>query len=378
MSLSSANHIESEIAIVGGGLVGSALAYGLAKAGAEVLLLDAGDDSFHASAGNFGLVWVQGKGLGLADYAALTRRSADLWSGFAQSLSEESGIDTGHRQTGGVKLALDEAELERYATAVRRMHNQAAPGDNDTRVLDRQAVLDLVPAAGPEVVGGTYCPHDGFADPLATLSALRRVLLRLPRVRTESGLVTEVRADASGGFRISAGDRDVHAGRVVLAAGLGNAKLAPQLGLQAPLRPERGQILVSERLPAFLDLACHTIRQTGEGTVMLGDSHEDVGFDRGTSQDVARAIARRAVRTFPRLAQARLVRQWGALRVLAPDGFPIYQESERCPGAFLVTCHSGVTLAAVHAREVAAAILAGNLSDRYPAFSAARFDEAVA
>ena len=367
----------SEVAVVGGGLVGSALAYGLAKAGAEVRLFDAGDDSFHASAGNFGLVWVQGKGLGLPAYAALSRRSADLWGDFARALAEESGIETGHRQTGGVKIALSEAEMERFETAVRRMHNQAAPGDNDTQVIDRQALRDLVPGLGPAVVGGTFCPHDGLADPLTTLSALRKALLRFPRAKIEKTPVTGVAGERGAGFTLSTASGTFKAGKVILAAGLGNVQLAPQLGLDAPLRPQRGQILVSERLPPFLDLACHNVRQNREGTVLLGDSHEDVGFDRGTSQAVARVIAGRAVKTFPRLAAARLVRQWGALRVLSPDGFPIYQQSERWPGAFLVTCHSGVTLAAAHALDLSAAILDGKLAERYPAFSATRFAEAV-
>ncbi len=368
----------NDVAVVGGGLVGSALAYGLAKAGAKVLLLDGGDDSFHASGGNFGLVWVGGKGLDMPDYAALSRRSADRWGDLARMLAEDSGIDIGHRQTGGVKIALSEAELETMDVAVRRMHNQPPPGANDACVLDRKAMLDLIPELGPGVLGGTYCPHDGVTDPLATLTALRKALLGISRVRTESGPVLELRGSRGEGFTVSTASRDFSAGKVVLAAGLGNTRLAPQLGLHAPLRPERGQILVSERLPDFLDLACHNIRQTREGTVLLGHSNEDVGFDRGTSQEVARRIARRAVASFPRLASARLARQWGALRVLSPDGFPIYQESERWPGAFLMTCHSGVTLAAVHALEVSTALMTDKLEERYAAFSATRFAEAPA
>ena len=368
----------SEIAVIGGGLVGSALAYGLARAGAEVLLLDGEDDSFHASAGNFGLVWVQGKGLAMPDYAALSRRSADLWEEFAGRLAQECGVDVGYRRTGGVKIALSDAEHETLATGVRRMHNQPPPGGNDTRLLDRAEMLDLLLELGPTVVGGTHCPHDGFADPLATLTALRKALSETLRVRMERGKVLRVRGSRGGRFTLSTASREHAADKVVLAAGLGNAELAPQLGMHAPLRPQRGQILVSERLPPFLGLACHNVRQTPEGTVLLGDSHEDVGFDRGTSQGVARGIARRAVASFPRLAGARLVRQWGALRVLSPDGFPIYEESGRWPGAYLVTCHSGVTLAAVHALEVSQAVLTGTLKERYATFSAARFTEAMA
>ncbi|MFX7988786.1 FAD-dependent oxidoreductase, partial [Acinetobacter baumannii] len=88
--------------------------------------------------------------------------------------------------------------------------------------------------------------------------------------------------------------------------------------------------------------------QTGEGVVQIGDSKEDVGFDDRTSIDQLAHIAHRARKYFPLLDGANVVRTWGALRVMTPDGFPIYEESCQCPGAFLVTCHSGITLAAMH------------------------------
>ena len=80
---------------------------------------------------------------------------------------------------------------------------------------------------------------------------------------------------------------------------------------------------------------------------------EDVGWDDGTTPDMLVSIAARAVRCFPLLANVKLVRAWGALRVMSPDGFPIYAESPTYPGAFVVTCHSGVTLAPLHAGRIA-------------------------
>ena len=69
------------------------------------------------------------------------------------------------------------------------------------------------------------------------------------------------------------------------------------------------------------------------------------------------------------------MRTWSALRIMSPDGFPIYDESETHPGVFVVTCHSGVTLAAVHALELAPEILAGRLSERLAPFSPKRFEK---
>ena len=133
-----------DLAVIGAGLVGSALAHGCQRAGARVALCDAGEDDFHASAANFGLVWVQGKGLGVPAYAALTRRSAD-------------------------------AELRAFESRAARLRAQPG-GGNDLRVVDRATLDGGFPGLGPEVSGGVYCPHDGHADPLVTLRALRGAL----------------------------------------------------------------------------------------------------------------------------------------------------------------------------------------------------------
>lgn len=186
--------------------------------------------------------------------------------------------------------------------------------------------------------------------------------------------MTEASA-AARDFRISAGGETVGACAVVLAAGLGNAELAPRFGLSAPVRPQRGQILVTERTrrPAW-PLPLGNIRQTPEGSILLGSSEEEVGFDTGQKPEVMRRIAHRAVMAFPFLAELQIVRAWAALRVMPPDGHPIYDESERFPGAFTANCHSGVTLAGAHANLLAPMIAAGALDPVMAPFSAKRFD----
>ncbi len=364
----------ADIAVVGGGLVGASLALGFVRAGASVTLVDAGEDRFHASAGNFGLVWVQGKGANCPDYADLSLRSAIAWRAFAEGLDPSSDAPLGYRNSGGIKIALGGDELDAMAAALERMHNQSGPAGNDTILLDREALRDRIPAVGSEAMGGTFCAHDGHADPLATLRALHRAL-RGAGARVLRGKALRASAEPGGqGFTITTETDRIACGRVVLAAGLGNPDLCEPLGLRAHLRPQRGQIVVTERTERFLDPVCHSVRQTEDGTVMLGDSKEEVGFDTGTTKDVTRAILDRAVRCFPHLAGVRLMRTWGALRVMSPDGLPIYQTSDRHPGASLVTCHSGVTLAAAHSGEVAAAILGDRLNEAYPAFSSARFE----
>ena len=85
-------------------------------------------------------------------------------------------------------------------------------------------------------------------------------------------------------------------------------------------------------------------------------------------------LAARAVRIFPHLARVRLNRAWGALRIMTPDGVPVYQQSQQHPGAWAISCHSGVTLAALHARELADWISGASGHPLFGSFSADRFD----
>jgi glycine/D-amino acid oxidase-like deaminating enzyme len=178
----------------------------------------------------------------------------------------------------------------------------------------------------------------------------------------------------AGAFVLSTPRGAIEAGRVVVAAGLGNASLAPMVGVFAPVRPNKGQVIVLERLPRFLDFPVETIRQTDEGTVLVGDSQQERGFDETLDVAVLAAMAGRATRVFPHLALARVVRSWAALRVMTPDGFPIYQQSRSHPNAIVVTGHSGVTLAAAHAQVLAPALLEGALPQACAPFTADRFD----
>ncbi len=175
-------------------------------------------------------------------------------------------------------------------------------------------------------------------------------------------------------FAIHTTTGTVHAEKVVLAAGNANMTLAPMVGLSAPMKPERGQIIVTERLRPFLRHPIVTVRQTDEGTVMIGDSKEEGIDPAGQNLDINTVMASRAVRMFPLLGSVNVIRTWRAIRVMPADGFPIYDQSESHPGAFLVTCHSGVTLAGIHAMRLGGMIAKGQLdSAQVGAFSAKRF-----
>ena len=349
----------SDVAVVGGGLVGLAVAVGILEQGREVTLYDEGDLAFRASRGNFGLVWVQGKGDNYPAYARLTRASARLWAGMTESLQEHTGIDIQLSQKGGVFVCLSDDELKQRERMLKQMaeqHHEPYPFE----VLDQQQLKELVPEIGPDVAGATWGPEDGHVNPLYLMRALLQRFQQLGGTLVNAGAIHKVEPD-DGHFCLYSNQGKYRCEKVVLAAGLGNKALAAMVGIDAPIFPNRGQVLIAERVKPFLEYPTGHVRQTAEGTIQCGDSKEDVGIDSGTTTDVIAAIARRAVTMFPLLKDVQLIRSWGALRIMTPDGHPIYQESEQYPGAYLVTCHSGVTLAAAHAGPVAKWICQGSV-----------------
>jgi glycine/D-amino acid oxidase-like deaminating enzyme len=363
--------VNCDTIVVGGGLVGSAIAYGLAKAGLRAVVLDEGDVALRASRGNFGLVWVQSKGLGNPAYQRWSRASSELWLDFAAGLQEESGIAVGHHRPGGLCICLTEEELAARSAMMRAMREQMGADGFEYRMLDRGEVKELLPEIGPNVVGASWSPYDGHANPLYTLRALHAALgTQGGRYFAEAKV--ETLEAAPNRFSVQTRHGRFHAPRLVLAAGLGNAALAPEVGLHIPVFPVRGQIIVTERIAPRLRMPTLILRQTDEGSIMIGESREEGRSDDQSGMEVVRRLAARAVATLPLLAAARMVRTWAALRVMTADGYPVYEQSQSHPGAFAATCHSGVTLAAAHALRYAKYIASGALPDELAVFHIAR------
>ncbi len=359
-----------DVVVVGGGVIGVSVAYGLARSGQKTAVFDEGDIAFRAARGNFGLIWVQGKGAGCPEYAAWTRRSADSWKEFNRELKSLSGIDIGYHRPGGLDLCLSSKEMSARTRLISRLIDES-DGQFQGTMLSQEVTAERLPGIGPSVLGASFSPMDGHVNPLLLLRALHTAFqVKGGELRIET--VVDISYEKSI-FEVTTTKGRTSAKKIVLAAGLGNQNLAPKVGLNVPVRPERGQILVTERLKPFLRYPTSLIRQTEEGSVLLGDSHEEVGFDDGTNPHVMANIAQRARSIFPHLEKARIVRAWGALRILAADGLPIYDQSSTCPGAFTASSHSGITLAAAHAQDFSKYVAEGALPSQLEALSERRF-----
>ncbi|WP_199489602.1 NAD(P)/FAD-dependent oxidoreductase [Pseudotabrizicola alkalilacus] len=373
---------EPDTIVIGAGTVGAAIAYGLARQGQRVLVLDGGDTDFRAARANFGLVWVQGKGRGMPAYQRLTRQSSDLWPGFLEELSEASGgMKIDYERRGGLALTFGENGHQHRADLVAQLEREriadqgSAAGPSDLEMISRPELETLLPELrlGATVSGASFCSRDGHVNPLHLLAALHAGFLRLGGALQGNTRVETIRSE-SGGFVVTAGQGSWRAARVVIAAGIAGAALGRQVGLDVPIFPQRGQVLVTQRVAPVLPYPCSGLRQTADGTIMIGATKEDVGEDVSTSVRASGWLARKTVDISPDLGRLQLVRHWAGLRTLSPDGCPIYAQSPEWPGVFVVSCHSGVTLAAVHAAVLAPHIAAGALPSEFGPFHHRRFN----
>ena len=361
--------------IVGGGVIGSAIAYGIAKKGYSVAILDGGGEAYRASLGNFGLVWVQGKGQGAPDYAEWCYETSSLFPDYAQRLQEETGVDIAYRKPGGLTLCHDETEYDKRVQVIERLTRESRCGSYDCEMVDRQKIQAMLPQLplGSGICGGSYSPHDGYLNPLALLKALHTGFARSDGTFCPGTTVSDLRCE-NDRFIATTAQGSYSAAKIILAAGNGITRLAAMLGMHIPVSPQQGQLLVTERVQPCLSMPISGIQQTVEGSFVVGLSHRNVGFNTGMDTALMKQMAQRVVNAFPLLSQLRIVRGWSSLRVLSPDGLPIYQQSDSCPGAYAVTSHSGVSLAPMHQSHIVDWIIDDIEPNNFQTFSARRFD----
>lgn len=363
--------MQADFAIIGGGIVGLSVAWGLLKQGQQVIVVDGDDTDLRASRGNFGLIWVQGKGLRQPRYATWSQQSAAMWPEFAAELGAAAKVDMALHQEGGLDLHFNEESLADWVGKYDRLRGQLG-GDYPFEILDPKALRREEPAVGPKVVGAILHHQDGHVNPLNLLHALARDVRRMGAKVLSGKTVVDVRHN--GEFSLICDDGcEVRAGKIVLAAGLGTAVLGPKMGFATKVTPERGQVLITEKLPPLIRRPSLIARQVNEGSVQIGATNENAGLDDRVTQKGVAHLAAEAVAAYPALGRAQLVRSWSALRVMSPDGMPVYQASASMPGAFLVTCHSGVTLAAAHARLLPNWLMRREFAPDLEVFSEARF-----
>lgn len=360
-----------DIIILGNGISGAALAYGLAARGCKVTMVGGPTPTNKASCTNVGLIWCQSKFLHMPDYARWGFHSASLFPALTQELEEISGIRIPSHYRGGLIACLGEEEFQNRGAYIERLQETlgAYPGE----MIPRTALERKLPhiGFGPEVTGAAFCEADGLVDPLMLLRAYKAAFCKSGGRLIET-TVYDVRPK-DGGYRVVTEKGPLDGERIVLAAGLANRRFAGFAVPNLPVSADKGQVLLVERMPPVMPIPMLGITQTFGGTVIIGFRHEFIGHDtRIVPKDVA-TEGQWAMRVWPELGKKRLIRVWSGLRVMPEDKQAIYSRLPGHPNAFLINTHSAVTLAAAHTRHLPGFILGKELPEMAKGMTLKRF-----
>src|SRR3954452_2122677 len=339
-----------DVVVVGAGVVGASCAYYLAAAGVRVRLYDRSFVASGSSGSCEGNVLAWDKEL--ERELPLALRSADLWQRLANELD-----DFEYDRKGSVVGAETEDELLACAERNRVLAGLGVEGI----VLDAAGLRAEEPYAAHDLPGGVLYPGDAQLEPRLATAALVRAAVARGAVLATGGRAERIVRGAGGrATAVETAAGRIPCDAVVVAAGVWTPALLQTAGLNVPVTPRKGQIVVLERSPvrfrrklseagyvaaveaddAALQIAM-VVESTVSGTALLGSSRQHVGFDRGIDLAVAGAIARRAARFFPILHNARALRVYAGLRPLTPDHVPIVGPFAAAPNLCVATGHEG-------------------------------------
>ncbi|MDT0345148.1 NAD(P)/FAD-dependent oxidoreductase [Streptomyces litchfieldiae] len=342
--------VTCEVAVVGAGAVGAATAYFAARAGLRVVVLDRGAPGGGTSSAGEGNVLVSDKDTG--PELDLARYSQRVWR---EDLAEH-GHHWEFEAKGGVVVAASGRSLaDLRALAARQRAAGVAVEDAGPDDLP-----GLEPELRPGLAGGAYYPEDAQVQPALLVAHL----LRLARAHGARVLphepVTAVRAPGGRVTGVRTPRRRVHAPAVVNAAGTWAGEVAALAGVEVPVLPRRGFVLVTEPLPPLIRHKVYAAEYVGDvgssdaalqsspvvegtpaGTVLIGSTRERVGFDRRPSRAALARLARGALELFPALAQVRAIRAYHGFRPYCPDHLPVLGPDPRLPGLWHAGGHEG-------------------------------------
>lgn len=325
--------------IVGGGLTGCALALELAARGGEVCVLERAVPGAEASSAAAGILAPRMEAHGQEPLRSLGVESLGMYPAWAARLEAASGLSVGLRKTGLLRVVMPGDPPD-------------AP-DVDAAWLQAAALREKDPRLTDAAIGGWWLPEESEVEPALLVQAAHLAAERAgARFRT-GATVTAVAPE-----RVTLSDGSAEEGRVVVCAGAWTAAVPGMPAL--PVAPVRGQ-LVEVRgdgpVPVVFGGGGYFVPRA-DGRVVIGTTVENVGFTRGVTVAGLRAILDRAVRLYPGLAEAEVLRSWSGFRPGTPDLLPALGE---VGGVWVSSGHyrNGILLAPLTARLLADALVGG-------------------
>ena len=323
----------ADVVVIGGGIHGCSTALHLALRGLKPILVEKDYAGRHASGVNAGGVRQLARDLA---EIPLSISSMDLW----EKIEELVGDDCGFTNNGTVLVAENDEELASFRA---RVDDLRLRGYTHEELIGRHELKRLVPAVSDHCPGGVVSRRDGAADPFRTTQAFRKRAVEKGAEVIEGVTVTGL-ARVGDVWRVETSAGPIEAPKVVNAAGAWADRIAAMLGEPVPLTVVAPMLMVTSRLPAFIDPVVIlrgrklSFKQLDNGTVVIGGGHLAVPYrDRNeTVLDWTKlAISARTVwELFPAMRIATIVRAWAGIEAYMPDGIPVVGPSSTSEGIY--------------------------------------------
>ncbi|MFB3920795.1 MAG: glycine oxidase ThiO [Terriglobia bacterium] len=371
----------ADVIVIGGGLIGSAVALRLAQARLRVCVLDRGQPGAEASTAAAGMLAPQGEMVNPDAFFEFCAASRDLYPDFVNEIEELSGTNVGYRRDGTLLVAITDAECKELEAVHRVQSGLGLPIEKLAR-RGGDAIHGRVKGLSKEIRAALFIPGDHWIDnerlTLAAINACRKLgVVFCPGRPVTRFNVKEGRVESVEAAYIAGGASTLAAEHFVLAAGCWSCELVAPLGIKLRMEPCHGQMMefeADEDLPLVVRAGHHYLVPRAGKRVLAGTTAEYIGFNKAVTGGGLRSILEGTGRFTPFVKGLRFRRAWSGLRPDTEDHLPILGRGE-IPNLYFATGHfrNGILLAPITAQVISELILGKPAPFPLEGYSPARF-----
>lgn len=382
---------KADIVIVGGGVIGTVIAYFLAKAKHDVLLLERHDIGTGTTSAAAAAALLQTKTS--AKKLEIANKSLSLLDQLHDQLEHRFEYE----HTGSLLAANTPNEME----LIRRMNNDLHALGLEVVLMDGKQARELMPILGDTIIGASYSPQDAQINPLELVVACAEAA-KIHGANIQSFTsVQDIETDGQNILSVKTDKGSVKTGTVINAAGVWAPVIARMAEIDLPIQPLKGELFVTERMPQMMHgtlIAAKyllsktkleqqtsdaspkrsvgiTLVQVKHGNFIVGSTREPAGFDCSSTYGGISEMAKQLLDLTPALANTRLLRSYAGLRPITPDGYPIISRTPSLPGLIQVAGFGGdgLAMSAITAEMVTSLVDSDGNHEFLPIFSFERY-----
>ena len=366
------------VVVVGGGVIGAAIAYYLTKAEAQVTLIERGEIAGEASGAAAGMLIPPAGAAAPGPFRDICLASLSLYPEVIESIQRESKIGVECLDSGILVLAETPGLVGPLKAHARRQRESGAQAE----WVEGNALREIEPSLSPHILGAVYSPQEIHVNPALVTRAFAKAAEARGAEICERCMLTGFLGRGSRLYGVRTNTRDyTDIDHVVLAAGPWTEELAARLGATVPSQPMRGQMLAyrSNKLRhAIWGENGYLVPKTG-GMIFAGATVEDVGYRKKTTARALAGLRHMATGLMPDLRNAEVASAWAGLRPGSPDGLPIIGRLPTRENVTVAAGHfrNGILLAPITGKLVSQLVLEGTSEIPLKAFDPARFAKKI-